>query len=86
MTSIFNWCAENGMLCTIIASVLCLLLGSKKVRENIAMFGFTLSQTIRKLLGGKFEEVFEEGIIGSLYRGLRSDNKKDSSDDTSTKK
>lgn len=77
MEAIFTWCAEHSVLCTTAGVILAFLLGSKKVREKMKMFGFTLSQGVRKTLGRKFEELIEEGIIGSLYRGMRSDNKKD---------
>ena len=92
MDTLFAWCGENEILCTAIIGMLSVLVGTKKGRKLIAdlsfkikQFGFVLSQGIRKLVGPKIEEIFEEKILGALYRGMRSDNKKEPKDGPKTK-
>lgn len=70
---VFKWCADNALLCTTIGMGLGILLGASKNR--IKMFGFTLSQWIRRLFGEKLEKAVEDAV-DSISEGMKSDNKK----------
>lgn len=74
---IFQWMGENKVLLGFVA----LFIGAfinKDIRNKIFGFGFICSQWIRNSPFNKLEEKIEEDVVGALYRGLRSDNKKNS--------
>jgi hypothetical protein len=74
MEQVFEWCAEHAMLCSFIGVVLSFVIGANV--KKALNWGFLLSQFIRKTLGKKFENAFES-FIGTLHKGMRSDNKQE---------
>lgn len=72
MEQYYTWCVTHPIPCTIAGVILSLVLGLVKV-DKVKMAAFTLSQLIRKTLGAKVEEKFED-IVEAIDEGLHSDN------------
>jgi hypothetical protein len=74
MDQLFKWAAENAVLFSLIGVVLAFILGANK--NKVKMFGFTISQYVRKLFGRKLEQALEN-TIDAISEGLKSDNDKE---------
>lgn len=73
MEAVFKWAGENAVLCSLVGVVLAFILGASK--NKVKMFGFMLSQWVRKLFGTKLEKALEDSV-DAISEGLKSDNEK----------
>lgn len=73
MEEITKWITDNVILCSMIGVGLTFIIVMGK--SKIQIFGFVLSQWIRRVFGKKLEKAVEDAV-DALGEGLKSDNDK----------